>query len=289
MDYKCIYSIYPNLEGIKKDGTFKYQISFQEKKIYEINCLLKNKILFYKNVLLYKSIYININEDSYKKQVIQKYILSKLKYKTISYKSINEQESTYYYYFYREENYNELLKYIYALKYINEQDFENNYTKNMNIFIKYMAVQLYLCKLKFMNNVTNTDFFIAIFFRFYILALKDEIIKKYGFNVILDFSNYHIIYLFLKEKNYVTTFYKKIKKEIIQEYNKFKNFMKDKENIIFNEIPKMIRVIDLNFNNNFNNLKNLNLTENNINKIKKNINIFKSNQKESKVIKSNQK
>jgi len=159
----------------------------------------------------------------------------------------------------------------------------------MNIFIKYMAVQLYLCKLKFMNNVTNTDFFIAIFFRFYILALKDEIIKKYGVNVILDFSNYHIIYLFLKEKNYVTTFYKKIKKEIIQEYNKFKNFMKDKENIIFNEIPKMIRVIDLNFNNNFNNLKNLNLTENNINKIKKNINIFKSNQKESKVIKSNQK
>ena len=281
MDYKCIYSIYPNLEGIKKDGTFEYQISFQEKNIYEVNCLLKNKILFYKNIILinyknnYKKIYININQDSYIKGAIQIYFLSKLKYKIISYKYGNEQESTYYY-FYRDENYNDILKYIYVLKYINEQDFENNYSKNMNVFIKYMAIQYYLCKLKFKNNVTNTDFFIAIFFRFYILALKDEIVKKYGINVVLDFSNYHNIYLFLKEKNYVSIFYKKIKKEIIQEYNKFKIFMKDKENIILNEVSKMIRVNDLNSNIN---LKKLNLTENNITKIKKNINLFKNNQK----------
>jgi hypothetical protein len=277
MDYKCIYSIYPNLEGIKKDGTFEYQISFQEKKIYEVNCLLKNKILFYRNIILYKykNIYININQDSYIKEAIQIYFLSKLKYKIISYKYGNKQESTYYY-FYKDENYNEILKYIYVLEYINEQDFENNYSKNMNIFIKYMAVQLYLCKLKFKNNVTNTDFFIAIFFRFYILALKDEIVKKYGINVVLDFNNYHSIYLFLKEKNYVSIFYKKIKKEIIKEYNKFKNFIKDKENIIFNEVPKMIRINDLN---SYINLKKLNLTENNITKIKKNINLFKNNQK----------
>lgn len=265
MDYKCIYSIYPNLEGIKKDGTFKYQISFQEKKIYELNCLLQNKMLFYKDVLLYKKINVEMNQNFYKKQAIQLYFLSKLKYKMIYYKYENEQETTYYY-FYKEENYNEILKYIYALKYINDKDFENNYTKNMNIFIKYMGIQLYLCKLKFINNVSNTDFFIAIFFRFYILALKDEIIKKHGVNVILDFSNYHSIYLFLKEKNYVSLFYKKIKKEIIQEYNKFKKFMKDKENNIFNEVTKMIHINDLKFNINF---KKLNLSENNITKIKK--------------------
>jgi hypothetical protein len=275
MDYKCIYSLYPNLEGIKKDGTFKYQISFQEKKIYEINCLLQNKILFHKNVILYKMHLDIINQESYIKQVIQFYFLSKLKYKIISYKYGNEQESTYYY-IYKEENYNDILKYIYTLRYIDEQDFENNYTTNMNIFIKYMGIQLYLCKLKFMNNVTNTDFFIAIFFRFYILALKDEIVKKYGVNVVLDFNNYHSIYLFLKEKKYVSIFYKKIKKEIIQEYNKFKNFIKDKENIIINEVPKMIRITDINYPIN---LKKLNLTENNITKIKKNINIFKKNQK----------
>jgi len=275
MDYKCIYSLYPNLEGIKKDGTFKYQISFQEKKIYEINCLLQNKILFHKNVILYKMHLDIINQESYIKQVIQFYFLSKLKYKIISYKYGNEQESTYYY-IYKEENYNDILKYIYTLRYIDEQDFENNYTTNMNIFIKYMGIQLYLCKLKFMNNVTNTDFFIAIFFRFYILALKDEIVKKYGVNVVLDFNNYHSIYLFLKEKKYVSIFYKKIKKEIIQEYNKFKNFIKDKENIIINEVPKMIRITDINYPIN---LKKLNLTENNITKIKKNINIFKNNQK----------
>jgi hypothetical protein len=139
-----------------------------------------------------------------------------------------------------------------------------------------MGIQLYLCKLKFMNNVTNTDFFIAIFFRFYILALKDEIVKKYGVNVVLDFNNYHSIYLFLKEKKYVSIFYKKIKKEIIQEYNKFKNFIKDKENIIINEVPKMIRITDINYPIN---LKKLNLTENNITKIKKNINLFKNDQK----------
>jgi len=275
MDYKCIYSIYPNLEGIKKDGTFKYQISFQEKKIYEINCLLKNKVLFYENTLFYKKIIVYINSDSYIRQGIQIYILSRLKYKIISYKNKNDQETTDYY-FYKDENYNEILKYIYTLKYINEQDFEYNYTKNMNVFIKYMGIQYYLCKLKFKNNVTNADFFTAIFFKFYTLALKDEIIKKYGINVILDFSNYHSIYLFLKEKNYVSLFYKKVKKEITKEYNKFKNFIKDKENIIFSEIPKMIRVHDLNFHIN---LKKLNLTENNIVKIKKNINIFKNNQK----------
>jgi len=275
MDYKCIYSLYPNLEGIKKDGTFKYQISFQEKKIYEINCLLQNKILFHKNVILYKMHLDIINQESYIKQVIQFYFLSKLKYKIISYKYGNEQESTYYY-IYKEENYNDILKYIYTLRYIDEQEFENNYTTNMNIFIKYMGIQLYLCKLKFMNNVTNTDFFIAIFFRFYILALKDEIVKKYGVDVVLDFNNYHSIYLFLKEKNYVSIFYKKIKKEIIQEYNKFKKFIKDKENIIFNDVPKMIRITDINYPIN---LKKLNLTENNITKIKKNINIFKKNQK----------
>ena len=277
MDYKCIYSIYPNLEGIKKDGTFKYQIFFLEKKLYEINCLLKNKVLFYKNILYYKKLYVNINSDSYITQGIQIYILSRLKYKIISYKNKNknDQETTDYY-IYKDENYNEILKYIFALKYINEQDFENNYTKNMNIFIKYMGIQLYLCKLKFMNNVTDTDFFIAIFFRFYILALKDEIVKKYGVDVILDFNNYHSIYLFLKEKNYVSIFYKKIKKEIIQEYNKFKKFIKDKENIIFNEVPKMIRITDINYPIN---LKKLNLTENNITEINKNINIFKNNQK----------
>lgn len=275
MDYKCIYSIYPNLEGIKKDGTFKYQISFQEKKLYEINCLLQNKILFHKNVILYKMHLDITNQEYHKKQVIQFYFLSKLNYKIISYKYGNEQESTYYY-IYKDENYNDILKYIYTLKYIDEQDFENNYTTNMNIFIKYMGIQLYLCKLKFMNNVTNTDFFIAIFFRFYILALKDEIVKKYGVDVVLDFNNYHSIYLFLKEKNYVSIFYKKIKKEIIQEYNKFKKFIKDKENIIFNEVPKMIRITDINYPIN---LKKLNLTENNITKIKKNINIFKKNQK----------
>ena len=277
MDYKCIYSLYPNLEGIKKDGTFKHQIFFLEKKIYEINCLLKNKVLFYTNILYYKKLSVNINSYSYITQGIQSYILSRLKYKIISYrnKNKNDQEITDYY-IYKDENYNEILKYIYALKYINEQDFENNYTKNMNIFIKYMGIQFYLCKLKFKSNVTNADFFIAIFFKFYILALKDEIIKKYGANVILDFSNYHNIYLFLKEKNYVSLFYKKVKKEITKEYNKFKNFIKDKENIIFSEIPKMIRVNDLNSNIN---LKKLNLTENNITKIKKNINLFKNNQK----------
>ena len=44
--YKCIYSIYPNLEGIQKDGTFKYQISFREKQIYGLNCLFNKKISY---------------------------------------------------------------------------------------------------------------------------------------------------------------------------------------------------------------------------------------------------
>jgi hypothetical protein len=271
MDYKCIYSIYPNLEGIQKDGTFKYQISFQEKQIYGLNCLFKKKIIFYQNAVLKDErvlmILDNSNKNFYKKQTIQSYILFKLKYKFTTY--IDKESEYIYYFFYKKQNFNNVAKYIYVTKYINKQDFQNNYTKNMSIFIKYMAAEYYLFKLKF--NVPDKEFFINIFYRYYIKILKDEISKKYGKDIIIDFENYHSIYLFLKEKNYVSIFYKKIKKEILDEYNNFKIFIKNNKKDINNFQENLNSIY-------FRTEHNINLTKPNINKINKQIKIMKINE-----------
>ena len=273
MDYKCIYSIYPNLEGIQKDGSYKNYTYLKTKKIYNVNCLFQKKINFYEGETSKKEsaiiLYLSKNQEYYKFHKIQYYILYRLKYKIISYKKKNDDIN---YFFYKKQNFNDVLKYIYIQKYVIEQDFENNYINNMNIFIKYMATQYYLFKLKF--NVPDKEFFINIFYRFYIFVLKDEIIKKYGKDIITDFENYHSIYLFLKEKNYVSLFYTKIKKEIIKEYNNFKNFIKDKENDI-NNIKKIIN----NFSFGSHIKKNLNISKKNINNIDNKIKNLQNNEK----------
>ena len=137
-----------------------------------------------------------------------------------------------------------------------------------------MAAEYYLFKLKF--NVPDKEFFINIFFRYYILALKDELIKKYGINVVLDFNNYHSIYLFLKEKNYVSIFYKKIKKEILDEYKNFKIFIKNNKNDI-NKFQENLNSTNYIIKHNIKH--NIKLTKTNINKINNQIKLMKNNEK----------
>jgi hypothetical protein len=273
MNYKCAYSIYSHLDGIQKNGNFKYQYSFKDKIIYSINCLFKNKLLLYEGEISKKNnnslkIYLNINKNFIfiKKQEIQSYILFKLKYKFTTYQ-LDKDSKNIYYYFYKKKNFNNVVKYIYILKYNKKEDFENNYTKSKSIFIKYMAAQYYLFKLKF--NIPDKEFFIAIFYRFYIFLLRDEIIKKYGLDISLDFNNYHILYLFLKEKKYVSIFYNKIKKEILEEYNNFKIFIHDKEK----DINKFQKNLDSKYFN-LDNINKIKLTKSNMNKINKKIKNF---------------
>jgi len=246
MNYKCLYSIYLGFEGIKKDGTFKYFL-FKDRIIYNMNCLLKKKVFFFvgsddtkenqKKKIILNNINKNHQKNHYKKQLIQTYILSKLKYKYTRYFLSKKK---YIYFIYKKKYFNNIVKYIYIKEYINAENYSDNYTKNINIFIKYMAAEYYLFKLKF--NISDKEFFISIFYRFYIFLLKDEIIRKYGIDISKDFDNYHSIYLFLKEKKYVSKFYTKIKKQILDEYNNLKIFINDKK-VDINKLGKSLKQI----------------------------------------------
>jgi len=275
MENKCIFVIYPNLDGIQKNGTYKYEYTFKNKNIYRKNCLLKNKLFFYEgNILLkndlIKETYIDKNEEMIKAYKIQYYILYKLHYKLTSFRTPEIQ----YYFIHKEKNFDKVVKYMYTLYFIIKKNFSNDsYTRNKTIFIKFMAVEYYLFKLKF--NVSDNYFFIAIFYKYYIYLIRDEIIKKYGVDLIsLNFENYHKVYLFLKEKKYVSLFYTKIKKEIIEEYNNFKIEMKDKQKEInkFGKSLKTAFIIEADY------LKNLNIDKKTMTAINKKIKTLQNNE-----------
>jgi len=263
---KCVYSIYPNLQGIRKNGTFKNHYSYIEMNTYEINCLLKNKILF-----------INVNNNTFNEKSnkeiphkslrnMQVYILKKLDFKYSIYKK-NIDNNLKYLICYNKNNYNDIVLYMYIL---------NNY--KYNDFIKKMAIEYYLFKFKFKNNVSDNEFFIAIFFNFYIKQIKDEIIKKYGKDINYDFKNYHEIYIFLEKKNYINKFYTIIKKNIITEYNRIKKKIAlelEQNNSIINLIKK--HLIQLSLKNKEINKKNF--SKKDIEYINKILNKIKNNEK----------
>ena len=238
-DLKCVYSIYPNLEGIRKNGTFKNHYTYIETNTYEINCLIKNIISF-----------INVKEDNLKdsnKKIpnkslrnMQLYILRELDFKySIFFIENNTNEII----FYKKNNYNDILLYIYILN-----KYKYNFINKNKDFIKKMAIEYYLFKIKFKNNISDNEFFIAIFFNFYIKQIKDEIIKKYGMDITYDFKNYHEIYIFLKKKNYINKFYTTIKKNIIAEYNRIKKKISlelEQNNFIINLIKTSLKQFSL--------------------------------------------
>ena len=268
-DLKCVFSIYPNLQGIRKNGTFKNYYSYIEMNTYDINCLIKNIILF-----------INVKEDNLKysnKKIphkrlrnMQLYILGKLDFKYSIYKknidNVNE------YIFYKKNNYNDILLYIYILN-----KYKYNFINKNKDFIKKMAIEYYLFKIKFKNNISDNEFFIAIFFNFYIKQIKDEIIKKYGMDITYDFKNYHEIYIFLKKKNYINKFYTTIKKNIITEYNRIKKKISlelEQNNSIINLIKTHLIQFSLK-----NKLNKKNFSKQDIEYINKILNKIKNNEK----------
>ena len=279
MENKCIFVIYPNLDGIQKNGTFKHEYNFKEKTTYRRNCLFKNKLFFLdakrllKNDLI-KETYLNKNEKMIKAEKIQYYILYKLHYKLTSFRTPDIQ----YVFIHKEKNFDRVVKYMYIKNFIIKKNFsDDSYTRNKTLFIKFMAVEYYLFKLKF--NVSDNYFFIAIFYKYYIYLIRDEIIKKYGVDLIsLNFENYHKVYLFLKEKKYVSLFYKQIKKEIIEEYNNFKIEMKDKQKEInkFEKSLKTAFIIEADY------LKNLNIDKKTMTAINKKIKRLQNNENDEK-------
>ena len=75
-----------------------------------------------------------------------------------------------------------------------------------------------MSKLKY-PNINERSLLTQLFFSYYVQSLIDEIEKKYGIDLTLDFSNFNELYLFLKNKGYVDKYYKEI-------VNKMKDYIK---------------------------------------------------------------
>lgn len=228
MDTECFVCGIPNFERIQKNGTFSKYLKYKEKKINEYTCLIQNKSLFinededinYKNNNIL-SIKLNINSDNTKKTIKKIFIkLVKLKYYLSNYKKKI--------YIYLPKNLNKIAKYIYLI--------ENEYNFKSKNLIKKLAVVFKIYKLKF-PKLSNKDLFIQIFYAFYIVSLIDEIYRKYKINLIIDFDNYNEVYKFLKIKNYVEKYNKKI-------IPKIKNKIKSINNILKKESSKIKNIKD---------------------------------------------
>jgi hypothetical protein len=215
---KCIYSIFPKLEGITKDGIMKIgYISRKNIYYHEKKCLLDNKITFFfiDNVSDYEKEYLhsfkfneNINHIIYNNNLIC----------------------------YKEKNYEKIMIFLY-IEFILFPKINNNDT------ITKIAYEYYLYKLKFGSHVSDNILFINLFYGYYITSITNEIIKKFGVNIMTDMGNYHELYLFLKKNGYVDIFYKSIKKDIIKEYKQIhKNINAIPKKKIINDVLVLQKV-----------------------------------------------
>ena len=118
--------------------------------------------------------------------------LEKKKFYITSYKGI---------YTYKPKNINKLVEYIYIKRFIHD-------SKSNNV-IKKMAEIYKMSKLRY-PTISDSTLYSQLFFAYYVQSLVDEIEKKYGIDLTLDFSNFNELYIFLKKKGYVNKYYKEI-------------------------------------------------------------------------------
>ena len=228
--YKCKLSLLPNLEGIQKNGKFKFYLSYKEKLINSYECLLDNKIKFLENTNISVdntkkdqklSSFYSLDFNYIKKYFIIGYKLSKKKYKILYFDGL---------YILKGKEIVNLSKFIYVKKFL--------YDPNSNDLIKKITYVYYLLKLK-NNKIDDNYIFVNIFYAFYVQSLRDELIKKYGKDISLDFENFNKLYIFLKEKKYVDKFYKDIVKEIKIEYKNLNKKLRENKDKI-NNLKKML-------------------------------------------------
>ena len=72
-----------------------------------------------------------------------------------------------------------------------------------------MAEIYKMSKLRY-PTISDSTLYSQLFFAYYVQSLVDEIEKKYGIDLTLDFSNFNELYIFLKKKGYVNKYYKEI-------------------------------------------------------------------------------
>lgn len=199
---KCILCAIPNFETIQKNGKFKRYLNMNERYLNNYNCLIQGDSLFYEeanvdyenNKKTQKNTLSHFHGNfNYSKKIILTLLkLEKLKFNITYYKGI---------YIYKKKNINILSQYIYIKRFI--------YDPESNDVIKKLSEVYKLSKLRY-PKLNESSLMTQLFFSYYVQSLIDEIEKKFGIDITLDFSNFNELYLFLKKKGYVDKYYKEI-------------------------------------------------------------------------------
>jgi len=217
----CSDLIYRNLEGIKKNGTFKYDINFEKKKYIDTYCLFNDRISF----LLFNRQF-KKGKDNNKSQEGNNIYNKQQEIYRVKLNHITFGNYTFgnYSYLFKIQYKKKVKTYIYIYEKLlppllkkyqlrREPDVKNK------IFIDILTYYFHLYKLQFFKT-SNHKILVVLFFANYIKLIKEELYDKYQINITMDIQNYHQLYLFLKEKKYVSYYYDVIVKEILKNYKK---------------------------------------------------------------------
>lgn len=197
----------------KSDGKFKYLPLFKNNSFFynRYYCII-NKIK-YSQIIPIPLLYAHNEEEIINQMLMLQYIIKKfnLLYFQLNNNNIvvinNDKKIL-----------NKVLTY-YFIKYAynNDKKFIESIT---NTLIKKLSITFLYEKLTNSNKIKNETIFITIFFTKYIFEIKDEIYKKYKIKINEDFPNYNELYIFLKNKGYVTKYYNNYTKKILKTYKK---------------------------------------------------------------------
>jgi len=217
----CSDLIYRNLEGIKKNGTFKYDINFEKKKYIDTYCLFNDRISF----LLFNRQFKKGKDNNKSQEGNNIYNKQKEIYRVkLNHITFGNYTFGNYSYLFKIQYKKKVKTYIYIYEKLlppllkkyqlrREPDVKNK------IFIDILTYYFHLYKLQFFKT-SNHKILVVLFFANYIKLIKEELYDKYQINITMDIQNYHQLYLFLKEKKYVSYYYDVIVKEILKNYKK---------------------------------------------------------------------
>lgn len=234
---------------LKKNGKIIKEYYYSDYLYNNYLCISNN--IKYVGIIQFPKLYGKNENEIIKKLLILNYIQKKdMKYIQIK-KNIDDDGNSSIYFF--NDEHKDLALTIYF--------FQKSKYLNISTMIKSLTLSYILLKLVY-NNLTNTKIFTNIFYSTYLNNIRKEIYTKFN-KKLSDFSNFNNLYIFLKKKGYVDTFYNVYKPEILKNYKKIydelinnpklipfkKNKLKNIKN--FRDID-LLELVDKYVNNNFN-------------------------------------
>ncbi len=183
-------------------------------------------------------------------------------------------------YIFLKNNKDYIMKFLYIKKNIyNHKKIFKSYEYNINNgIIKLILEYIYLKLLHNTKYISDDEIYIKLFYLYYIKNIQTEIYLLYNKNYD-DFANYRELYIFLKKKGYVDTFYKKIVPIIKKNYKKILNNIdfsgiKEFEKKISHEIKPFSKIsINKIINDNYTNKKQNKIIKDKLKELTKKLNI----------------